>query len=151
MNPRLLATEADTFAAGRALGAAAGPGALICLHGDLGAGKTVFARGVGAGLGVQTRVQSPTFVLVQAHEGGRLPFWHADLYRLGHPEQVHELGLDELLADGGVLVVEWPERSGDTLPVGRLNVWLVEEGVGRALRWVATDAAHAALGAVLGG
>lgn len=152
---RLLTSEAETLAAGRALGAAAHPGAVILLHGTLGAGKTLFTRGIGQGLGLTSRVQSPTFVIVQAHEGGRHPLWHADLYRLGDPSELRALDLDALLAEGGVLVVEWPERGADELPAGHLDIFLdlpedpAAPDSHRRLSWRATDAAHQALGGAL--
>lgn len=121
MRTVLTATAAETRALGVALGRAAFPGTVVALIGDLGAGKTVLAKGVGEGLGVPGRVQSPTFVLVQAHEGGRLPLWHADLYRLGDDSELEQLALDELM-EGGVLLVEWADRFPGLLPADHLRV-----------------------------
>jgi tRNA threonylcarbamoyladenosine biosynthesis protein TsaE len=120
----------DTEALGARLAACAYPGVVVALGGDLGAGKTVFARGVGRGLGVATRVQSPTFILVQWHEGGRLPFAHADLYRLGDGEDLEHLGIPELVADG-VLLVEWAARFPEILPADHVEVELTEVEHGR--------------------
>ena len=106
---------------GAAVGRLASEGAVVALQGDLGAGKTVFAQGVGRGLEAPTVVNSPTFVLVNEHLGGRLPMRHADLYRLDDPDMIAELGLDQL-AEGGVLLVEWPERAGPALPPDHLHV-----------------------------
>lgn len=92
------------------MGRLAQPGLVVLLRGDLGAGKTVFAQGVGRGLGVPSVVNSPTFVLINEHLGGRLPLRHADLYRLEDAGLIGELGLDQA-ADDGVLLVEWPERA----------------------------------------
>ncbi len=100
---------ASTRRVGEAVGRHATPGTTILLQGDLGAGKTVFAQGVGRGLSAPTVVNSPTFVLVNEHLGGRLPMRHADLYRLDDLDLIVELGLDQA-ADGGILLVEWPER-----------------------------------------
>lgn len=106
---------------GAALGRAAAAGTTALLQGQLGAGKTVFAQGVGAGLGAPSVVNSPTFVLVNEHLGGRLPLRHADLYRLDDPELIAELGLLEA-AEDGVLLVEWPERAAGELPADHLLV-----------------------------
>src|SRR5262249_55578745 len=103
-------SEADTFALGEALGATLRPGEIVSLEGELGAGKTVFARGIAAALGIDPRdVGSPTFIIVDRHEG-RLTLYHADLYRIDREEEVLDLGLDEFAAQGAVLVVEWGER-----------------------------------------
>lgn len=109
---------------GAAVGRAASAGTVALLEGQLGAGKTVFAQGVGAGLGAPSVVNSPTFVLVNEHLGGRLPLRHADLYRLDDPELIAELGLLEA-AEDGVLVVEWPERADGALPADHLLVRII--------------------------
>ena len=106
---------------GAALGRAAAPGTAALLQGQLGAGKTVFAQGVGAGLAAPSVVNSPTFVLVNEHLGGRLPLRHADLYRLDDPDLIAELGLFEA-AEDGVLLVEWPECAVGALPTDHLLV-----------------------------
>ena len=108
---------------GAAVGELAPAGTVVLLQGDLGAGKTVFAQGVGRGLAAPTTVNSPTFVLVNEHLGGRLPLRHADLYRLDDLDMIAELGLDQL-AVGGILLVEWPERAGEALPADHLHVQL---------------------------
>jgi len=135
-------TPEHTFAVGVALGRAAFPGAALALVGDLGAGKTVLARGVGAGLQVTTRVQSPSFILVQTHHGGRLPLWHADLYRLGDASELDQLGLDELLDADGVVMVEWADRFPELLPEDHLLVRLVDLGQARRLELGATGPRH---------
>lgn len=88
------------------------PGDVVCLEGDLGAGKTTFTQGLVAGLGAPGRVTSPTFCLVQEH--GKLV--HMDLYRLRSEEDVLAIGWEDYLADGAILVVEWPERAGSLIP-----------------------------------
>lgn len=125
----------DTEALGERLAALLAPGVVVALGGELGAGKTVFARGVGRGLGVQTRVQSPTFIIVQWHEGGRLQLAHADLYRLGDDEELEHLGIPELTRDG-VLLVEWASRFPDVLPPDHLEVVLREVEMGREVEMV---------------
>ena len=96
---------------GERLGALLQPGDVILLSGELGAGKTVFVQGIARGLGFDGSVSSKSFVLMGEY-AGRLTLYHADLYRLEDPEQVQDLALDEISADG-VLVVEWPERAGE--------------------------------------
>jgi tRNA threonylcarbamoyladenosine biosynthesis protein TsaE len=105
----LTRSDAETEGVGAQLGARLGPGARVLLHGELGAGKTAFVRGLAQGLGIDPdEVSSPTFTLVQEYRGGRLPLIHVDLYRLASGE-VDDLGLDALAAEG-VLAVEWAER-----------------------------------------
>jgi len=126
----VLADEAATDMFGRRLAARLAPGDVVLLSGDLGAGKTALARGVLAGLGHGGEVPSPTFTLVQSYDlpGVRLPVWHVDLYRLEDPDEVEELGLDEILADG-VLLIEWPERAGERWPEA-LHLTLTETDEG---------------------
>ena len=125
-----LADEAATDTFGRCLAARLAPGDVVLLSGDLGAGKTALARGILAGLGHVGEVPSPTFTLVQSYEvpGVRLPVWHVDLYRLEDPDEVEELGLDEILADGA-LIIEWPERAGGRWPEA-LHLTLADSGEG---------------------
>ena len=111
----------ETRAFAERLGALLRPGDVILLSGELGAGKTVFVQGLARGLGFDGSVSSKSFVLMGEYSG-RLKLYHADLYRLDEPEQVAELALDEVSADG-VLVVEWPERAGSgVLPEDHLRV-----------------------------
>jgi tRNA threonylcarbamoyladenosine biosynthesis protein TsaE len=118
---------AATRAIGAALAEVARSGDLICLRGDLGAGKTQFAKGLAAGLGVTTTVNSPSFVLMAEHVG-RVPFFHLDLYRLADAAEAVAGGLlDERQADG-VTVVEWAERLGPTVPRDRLDVTIDGSG-----------------------
>jgi tRNA threonylcarbamoyladenosine biosynthesis protein TsaE len=100
----------ETQALGEAWGRAAAPGLVIAVSGDLGAGKTQLAKGVARGLGVTGRIQSPTFALVNQYEGGRLSFFHVDLYRLETAEQIIAAGLEEYFHPAGVSLIEWAER-----------------------------------------
>ena len=121
-------SEAETFALGEELGRTLRGGEIVSLEGELGAGKTVFARGIAAGLGVDPRdVGSPTFIIVDRHEG-RVPLYHADLYRLDREEEVLDLGLDELAASGAVLVVEWGERLPAELHAAAIVVRISDPG-----------------------
>jgi tRNA threonylcarbamoyladenosine biosynthesis protein TsaE len=99
----------------------AAPGDVLCLWGDLGAGKTVFAKGFGAGLGVQGTILSPSFVLMGEY-AGRLPLFHIDLYRLATATEALDGGLLDDRQGDGVVLIEWPDRLGDALPPDRLDV-----------------------------
>ncbi len=120
-------SEAETMALASALAGSLGPGAIVLLHGDLGAGKTAFVRGLATGLGLDAdEVSSPTFTLVHEYRGGRLPLYHADLYRLPDGASLEDLGLDDTGEDG-VLAVEWPERLSRRLP-GAIDVHVGIDG-----------------------
>jgi len=104
------ASESETAHVGRGLAGTLGPGDVVLLYGDLGAGKTAFVKGLAEGLGVAPdEVSSPTFTLIHEYRGGRLTLFHVDLYRLDDPREVLDLGLDEIAADG-VLAIEWAEK-----------------------------------------
>jgi tRNA threonylcarbamoyladenosine biosynthesis protein TsaE len=116
----------ETFAVAERLGRALKPGAYVLLHGDLGAGKTVFVRGLAAGLGADAEaVTSPTFVLIQRYKGP-IPLIHADLYRLDSAAAVNDLGLDDP-EDGAVVAIEWAERM-PRRPVGSITVHIEDAG-----------------------
>jgi tRNA threonylcarbamoyladenosine biosynthesis protein TsaE len=119
-----LATEADTQALGRDLAALLRPGDCVCLKGDLGAGKTTLARAIiQERAGADVEAPSPTFTLVQTYETEGAAIWHMDLYRLKRPEEIYELGFEEAL-DEGVLLIEWPEKAAGLLPAVKLEVHL---------------------------
>lgn len=103
-------SPAETESLGEQWGAKVQTGAVIALSGDLGAGKTQLVRGLARGLGVTSRVHSPTFTLVNEYIGGRLRLFHLDLYRLETPEQLRSAGIDDFLNPDGVAVIEWAER-----------------------------------------
>ena len=137
----------DDAEAMRALGAAlagvARPGDVLCLFGDLGAGKTQLAKGFGAGLGVDQTVNSPSFVLMAEYQG-RLPLFHIDLYRLaGGGAAISDGLLDERQTDG-VTLIEWADRLGEALPASRLDVRIDGTGEGlRIVRLAPSDVTHA--------
>ena len=106
-------SPSETEALGEKIGRAARRGLVIALSGDLGAGKTQFVKGLARGLGITTRVHSPTFTLVNEYVGGRLKLFHLDLYRLETREQMLSAGIEEFLSPDGVSVVEWAERIYD--------------------------------------
>ena len=112
------------------------PGDVIALTGDLGAGKTTFARGLLRGMGWSGEVPSPSFTLVQTYPTDP-PLWHVDLYRLDSAEEADALGLDDAW-DAAVVVIEWPERLGDRLPREALRLHLTGAGgATRTLTWTA--------------
>ena len=123
----MAADPAATSRLGLALGTVAQPGDLVCLWGDLGAGKTHLAKAFAAGLGVTDTVTSPSFILMAEYRG-RLPLFHIDPYRLASAEDVLAGGLIDERQRDGVTLVEWPERLGEALPAARLDVRI--EGTG---------------------
>ncbi|MEH6789634.1 MAG: tRNA (adenosine(37)-N6)-threonylcarbamoyltransferase complex ATPase subunit type 1 TsaE [Parasphingorhabdus sp.] len=139
---RILQDEQATLAIGRELGALLRAGDKVALSGTLGAGKTTLARGILEGLGYGGEVPSPTFAIVQQYEPPetRLPVAHVDLYRIEEPEEIQELGLDDALIDGA-MVVEWPDRMSDRFWTDALRITLEITGEGnRRLTWNAGDA-----------
>jgi tRNA threonylcarbamoyladenosine biosynthesis protein TsaE len=150
MNPahghlqRISRSPQETRRMGAVLGAVLGPGDVVALEGGLGAGKTVFAQGMGSGLGVPDAVTSPTFTLIHGYRG-RAPFYHVDLYRLSGEAETGEaeagvIGLEEYLGGDGVAAVEWSQRAPGLLPRDHLLVEL-SSGDGarqRRIRFVAT-------------
>jgi tRNA threonylcarbamoyladenosine biosynthesis protein TsaE len=133
---------ATTSALGRALSVAARPGDVVCLWGDLGAGKTHLAKAFGAGLGVTDTIVSPSFILM-AEYTGRLPMFHLDLYRLADASDALAGGLIDDRQAAGVTLVEWPDRLGPALPARRLDV--VIEGSGEEPRVITLATAEADL------
>jgi tRNA threonylcarbamoyladenosine biosynthesis protein TsaE len=120
-------TPEETAAAGERLGRALGPGAVVALTGELGAGKTCFIQGVVRGLGVAAWATSPTFVLVNEYRG-RVPVHHVDLYRVDTLAQIEDLGITELFGGEDVTLVEWAEKLGPLLPADAVRVHI--HGVG---------------------
>jgi tRNA threonylcarbamoyladenosine biosynthesis protein TsaE len=117
----------ETRAAGSELGRILGSGDIVCLYGELGAGKTTFVQGMALGLGVADKyVTSPTFSLVNEYSG-TLTFYHIDLYRLSSTDELEEVGFTEYPGKG-VAAVEWPERAGDMLPEDRIDVTITPTG-----------------------
>jgi len=138
----VLPDVAATEALGRALGTLLRAGDVVALFGDLGAGKTSLARGALAALGLAGEAPSPTFAIVQPYAPPEvaLPVAHVDLYRLDAPGDADELGLDEML-DDGALLIEWPERLGDALWRHAIRLTLAPDaGGGRRLTWIAPAA-----------
>jgi len=120
---RTASPEETEALAGELAAACAGRG-VIALHGPLGAGKTCFARGLAAALGIDRPVTSPTFTIVNEYRGGRRPFIHIDLYRLGGPDEALAFGFEEYLETAGIVAVEWAERAAGLLPPETIHVHL---------------------------
>jgi tRNA threonylcarbamoyladenosine biosynthesis protein TsaE len=141
-----------THGLGRSLGPHLAQGDVIALMGTLGAGKTVFAQGIAAGLGVDEGVTSPTFTLINEYVG-RLPLYHVDLYRLAGPIDAGAIGLEEYLGGDGVALVEWPERAPALLPDDHLVVALCPGTTpdSRSIQVTATGERHRHLLAALRG
>ena len=112
----------DTFALGQALGQMAAPGEIYTLDGDLGTGKTVLTQGLAAGLGITEHVNSPTFTIVQEYEGGRLPLYHFDVYRIGNVEEMDEIGYEDYFYGNGVCLIEWADLIREILPLNCIRI-----------------------------
>lgn len=115
-------SDADTRALGVRLGKMAKPGEVYALIGDLGVGKTVFTQGFAEGLEIGEWVNSPTFTIVQEYVDGRLPFYHFDVYRIGDPEEMYEVGFDDYVYGDGVSLIEWANRIEEILPEDTITV-----------------------------
>ena len=118
----------ETRELGRQMGTEAGPGDVLTLSGDLGVGKTVFTKGFALGIGVTEAVSSPTFTIVQEYHSGRLPLYHFDVYRIGDPEEMDEVGFDDYVYGDGVSLIEWAELIEEILPEKRTRI-LIEKDV----------------------
>ena len=111
-------TPEDTFTIGKKLAETVRPGEIYTLNGDLGVGKTVFTKGLAAGLGIKEPVTSPTFTILQEYESGRLPLYHFDVYRLGSSEELFEIGARDYFYGQGVCVIEWADLIAEEIPPG---------------------------------
>ena len=125
---RITESAAETRALGEQLAGQLKAGDVILLEGELGAGKSEFARGVAKGLGVQETVTSPSFTILNVYESGRVPLYHFDWYRLESAEELYELGMDEYLGGDGIALVEWPVRCPDAVPDDCLRIRIEAEG-----------------------
>jgi tRNA threonylcarbamoyladenosine biosynthesis protein TsaE len=141
---RFAASADDLRALAAALGRVVAAGDVVGLVGDLGAGKTTFVQGLAAGLGAGAAT-SPTFTLVHVHEGGRLPLYHVDLYRLDREAELEDVGLDDLYRQPGVVAVEWWDKFPAAQPAEHLVVHIAPDGPGRRVSVTAAGAAGDAL------
>ncbi len=120
----------ETFRTGKELGEKAVPGQVFTLTGDLGVGKTVFTQGLAKGLGIEEPVNSPTFTIVQVYDGGRLPFYHFDVYRIGDVEEMDEVGFEDYVMGDGVSLIECANLIEEILPEKRTDI-LIEKDLER--------------------
>ena len=120
-------TERETYELGVKMGESSLAGQVYTLVGDLGVGKTVFTKGLAAGLGITEPVSSPTFTIVQIYEEGRLPFYHFDVYRIGDPSEMDEVGYEDCFFGEGVCLVEWASLIEELIPEEALWIRLEKE------------------------
>ena len=120
-------SEQETWEVGKTLAAQAKPGQIFALIGDLGVGKTIFTKGMAAGLGILEPVNSPTFTIVQVYEEGRMPFYHFDVYRIGDIEEMDEIGYEDYFYGEGVCLVEWANLIEEILPASRTEVTIEKD------------------------
>lgn len=111
-----IASEQETEQIGEAIGRAAEPGTVVALIGDLGTGKTTLTKSIARGLGVTETVTSPTFNIIREYKSGRIPLYHFDVYRIGDPDEMFELGYEEYFYGDGICVVEWADIIEELLP-----------------------------------
>ena len=126
-----LPDEAATASLAQGLAGAVSGGLVLYLHGPLGAGKTSFARALLTALGAGERIKSPTYTLLEGYIAGGRAAWHLDLYRIADPGELEWLGLDALLDDDALVLVEWPERGAGALPPADIELHLAYAGTGR--------------------
>ena len=117
----------ETFQLGQKIGKKALPGQIYTLNGDLGVGKTVFTQGVASGLEIGEPVNSPTFTILQEYEGGRLPFYHFDVYRIGDIEEMEEIGYDDCFFGEGICLIEWAQLIEEILPENVISVTIEKD------------------------
>lgn len=135
MLERHVATETDTERLGTVLAPRLHAGLMLFLHGELGAGKTTFVRGILRGLGYTGAVKSPTYTLVEPYQMGDLTIYHFDLYRLNDPEELEFLGVRDYLAGNGVCLVEWAERGAAVLPMPDVDIVIERQEEGRVVQF----------------
>jgi tRNA threonylcarbamoyladenosine biosynthesis protein TsaE len=122
-----LDTEQDTIDLANFIAPLLGPGSVLTLAGELGSGKTFFVKALGAFLGIQDEIDSPSFVLFKEYHCGRYPLYHLDLYRIKHEDELLDLGLLDML-ESGITVIEWPEIAENFLPYTNLKLSFGFEG-----------------------
>lgn len=124
----------ETRELGKKFGSEALPGTVIALIGELGVGKTVFTKGFAEGLGIDEDVVSPTFTILETYESGRLPLYHFDVYRIGDPEEMEEIGFDDCVYGDGVSLIEWAGLIEEIMPKGTFVV-TIEKNLDKGLEY----------------
>ena len=117
----------ETYELGRRMGSKAKAGQVISLVGDLGVGKTVFTQGFADGIGITEPVNSPTFTIVQVYEEGRIPFYHFDVYRIGDPEEMYEIGFEDYFYGEGACIVEWADLIDELMPEDTIRITIEKD------------------------
>ncbi|ADL13581.1 tRNA (adenosine(37)-N6)-threonylcarbamoyltransferase complex ATPase subunit type 1 TsaE [Acetohalobium arabaticum] len=123
----------ETIELGAKIGELLNSGDIICLQGNLGAGKTCLAKGLLAGLEVEAEVTSPTYTLINEYQG-RLPAYHIDLYRISDYKELYDIGFEEYLYGEGVTIIEWPDKAGPLMPDSYLNITIKSQGDNRLIK-----------------
>ena len=128
-------TPEHTIRVGFEIGKQLRPGSVVALHGPLGAGKTTLVKGIARALNIEEAVTSPSFILSAEYEGSRegnpVTLYHIDLYRISHPQEVEDLGMEEILNGEGICVIEWAEKASEFLPESAVCVEILIEDKGR--------------------
>lgn len=122
----------ETFELGKKIAQKVEQGQIICLNGDLGVGKTVFTQGIAAGLGITESVNSPTFTIIQEYDEGRIPLYHFDVYRIGDPEEMYEIGYEDYFFGQGICLIEWSSLIEELIPENAATV-LIEKDLKKGL------------------
>ena len=117
----------DTFRVGEQLAKDARPGDIYTLDGDLGVGKTIFTKGMAKGLGIEEPVTSPTFTILQEYESGRLPLYHFDVYRIGDPEEMDEIGYEDYFYGQGICLIEWAGLIEELIPKEAVRICIEKD------------------------
>lgn len=133
MKEIFLENEKFTEKIGREIGKRMFPGAVLCLNGDLGAGKTTMTKSIAKAMGIEEDITSPTFNIVNEYTEGNLNLYHFDVYRIGCSEEMYDIGFEEYIDSEGVCIIEWSNLIEDILPEERLEILLTYEGEGRKI------------------
>ncbi|MDO4438823.1 MAG: tRNA (adenosine(37)-N6)-threonylcarbamoyltransferase complex ATPase subunit type 1 TsaE [Eubacteriales bacterium] len=120
-------SEQETYLFAKELGANSKKGEIYCLNGDLGTGKTVFAKGFAEGLNIHEAVTSPTFTIVKEYEDGRIPLYHFDVYRISDPDEMYAIGYEEYFFGDGVCLIEWSELIEELIPEDAIHIDITKD------------------------
>lgn len=134
MKEFFLENEEFTKKLGQKIGSSLFPGAVVCLNGDLGAGKTTMTKSIAQMLGIEEDITSPTFTIVNEYTDGNIPLYHFDVYRIGSSEEMYEIGFEEYIDSKGICIIEWSNIIEDILPKDRLELLITYENEGRMAR-----------------